>query len=91
MKDKDKSGNVIRERELCNALPSDEDIDLITYDFEILKRAVLKKRRLGATEYPSPDEILDYDDFYQWQCSLVEQAIDAGIDYSKLPSHMKSG
>lgn len=76
---------------LCNALPSDELIGHLTHDLGLLTKMVQKKRRLGLKEYPSIDSVLDYDDDIQFQCEIVEQIIDAGIDSHRLPNHMKSG
>lgn len=76
---------------LCNALPSDEKLELITYDISLLTKMVQKKRRHGLEEYPSIESILDYDDDIQFQCQIIEQVIDAGIDSHRLPPHMRSG
>lgn len=83
---RDMGDGVIIEQELAYLPPTDNMLDMITYDPEILELAVMERRHSGKLQYPTPDELAMINNDYQFQCRIYEHLMDVGLDYYKVPS-----
>lgn len=82
---KTKRGDFEIEETVCWQPPRDELVEMLSYDFSILEKAVQLRhiRGMARGEYPPLEDVLNWDDDYQNQCRIYEQIYDYARDYKK--------
>jgi hypothetical protein len=64
-----------RSKRVYDNLPTDEELDALTYDPELLEALVWDKVIHGREAYRNADELINYNPDLQYQCSIYEHAM----------------